>query len=214
MTAQMWDASTAKKFQFVGGNLALDYCNTMGGRRGVATTDHLGTCFDYLAWCHQAGLLDKEQAGACATRAEQRPKEAAAVLAHAVELREALFRILAACIAAKAPPRSDLALLNAELAGSLGRLSLSSPESNHVFAWKWNLEPGALDQLAGFIAHAAAALLTDEQALTHLSICQSETCGWLFIDKSKNHSRRWCDMRDCGNRAKIRRHRLKQTRSD
>ncbi|HEV2391667.1 MAG TPA: CGNR zinc finger domain-containing protein [Verrucomicrobiae bacterium] len=42
-----------------------------------------------------------------------------------------------------------------------------------------------------------------------MRLCQGDTCGWLFVDSSKNHSRRWCDMRDCGNRAKARRHRAK-----
>jgi len=55
-------------------------------------------------------------------------------------------------------------------------------------------------------------LLTDPHTLAHVQMCNGDNCGWLFIDSSKNHSRRWCDMRDCGNRAKIRRHRLRQKR--
>ena len=56
---------------------------------------------------------------------------------------------------------------------------------------------------------ADAELLASEQQLAHLRQCCGDNCGWLFLDSSKNHSRRWCDMRDCGNRAKVRRHRQK-----
>jgi len=55
-------------------------------------------------------------------------------------------------------------------------------------------------------------LLTSSQRLNQVRQCRGDNCGWLFVDGSKNHSRRWCDMRDCGNRAKVRRHRLKQRR--
>jgi len=66
-----------------------------------------------------------------------------------------------------------------------------------------------LDQPIGPIAHSAAELLTGIQFRGQVRRCEGHNCGWLFVDSSKNHSRRWCDMRDCGNRAKVRRHRLK-----
>lgn len=206
----MFDLATAKKFQFVGGDLALDFCNTVGGKRGAVSYEHLDTCFAYLAWCRQAGLVNDTQARALVARAERTPSEAAAVLGRAVELRDAIFRIFAARARENDPPRADLALLNSELSRSLGRLRVVAAGKQGGFGWQWTDEEGGLEDPLGPIAHSAATLLTDEASLARVRICDGDTCGWLFMDSSKNHSRRWCDMRDCGNRAKIRRHRLKQ----
>ena len=68
--------------------------------------------------------------------------------------------------------------------------------------------PGFAEELESLIwpvAKSAADLLTSER-LERVRECAGGTCGWLFIDASKNHSRRWCDMRDCGNAAKAKRH--------
>jgi predicted RNA-binding Zn ribbon-like protein len=207
---QMATIDTGKKFQFVGGNVALDFCNTMGGKRGRTPHEHLTSCTEYFAWCHQAGLLDRVHAQRCLDRLSSQPAEAAAVLERAIGLREAIFRICAAYIAEKPPPPADLRLLNAELARSLGRLQLARVKGAEGWTWEWTNPPEMFDHPVGVIAHAAAKLLTDPHTLVQLRTCNGDNCGWLFVDSSKNHSRRWCDMRDCGNRAKIRRHRLKQ----
>ncbi len=209
----MSELSSAKKFQFVGGDLALDFCNTVGGKRGSVTREHLVSYLEFAAWSFQAGLLTRPQAEACLERAKKKPAEAADALARAIDLREALFRIFAARIEKKAPSRADLVLLNSELARSLGRMQLAPPtEGDACCAWCWAPVEGAMDHALGPIAHSAAKLLTNGTHLSRVEICHGDTCGWLFMDSSKNHSRRWCDMRDCGNRAKIRRHRLRQKR--
>jgi predicted RNA-binding Zn ribbon-like protein len=66
---------------------------------------------------------------------------------------------------------------------------------------------GLLDDALWAVARSAADLLISETTLAHLRECAAETCGWLFLDRSKNGSRRWCDMKVCGNRAKVRRFR-------
>ncbi len=205
----MLDLSTAKQFQFIGGNLALDFCNTVGGKRGIATREYLAAYFDFAAWCCQAGLINRAQAEACLVNAQRDPRTAQATLARAVELRESMFRIFAAIAIVQPPPAADLTVLNSQLAHSLGRLQLSLPKDGAALGWQWGGDAGALDYGLGPIAHAAANLLTDPQLVDRLHVCEGDTCGWVFVDSSKNHSRRWCDMRDCGNRAKIRRHRLK-----
>ena len=201
---------TGKKFQFVGGNVALDFCNTMGGKRGRIPHEHLTSCTEYLAWCHQAGLLDRAHAQKCLDRLSAQPAEAAALLDRAIVLREAIFRICADCIAGKPTHPADLRLLNAELSRALGRLQLARVKGVEGWTWEWTNPPAMIDHPVGVIAHAAAKLLTDPHSLAQIHACNGDNCGWLFLDSSKNHSRRWCDMRDCGNRAKIRRHRLKQ----
>jgi predicted RNA-binding Zn ribbon-like protein len=75
------------------------------------------------------------------------------------------------------------------------------------FRWGWDEESDSLTKVLWPVAKAAADLLTSEgHALKRLHQCAASDCGWLFIDMSRNHSRRWCDMSNCGNVAKARRH--------
>ena len=248
----MSELSSARKFQFVAGNLALDFCNTVGGKRGVVAREYLSSFLDLAAWAQQARLLTTADAEQALQIAGRRPGESAAVLSRATELREALFRLFAARLSGKIAREPDLAILNAELSRSLGRLRLAA--ANHTglrsssaaasfersgelqysgacglprllrpgrahsvtaaipreaFQWQWDIEDSALDLPLGPVACSAANLLTDPAALHRVRMCQGDTCGWLFLDASRNHSRCWWDMRDCGNRAKVRRHRQK-----
>jgi predicted RNA-binding Zn ribbon-like protein len=129
------------------------------------------------------------------------------VLSRALELREALYRIFRAAGKGKSPAEGDLAILNSELKASLGRLRIGKDKGG--FQWHWKDDALRLDNPLGPIARSAADLLTHGHALEQVGQCHGDNCGWLFVDLSKNHSRRWCDMRDCGNRAKVRRFRKK-----
>jgi predicted RNA-binding Zn ribbon-like protein len=193
----------------VGGELCLDFCNTMGGKRGGIAREYLHSYRDFLSWCEQAGLVNKSQAEALNEQAKREPDEAARVLARAVEMREATFRIFMAAIERARPSAGDVAELNLELGKALGRLRIGEKENANGFVWEWADEPLEFDYPLGRIAHSAAGLLASEAALNQVHQCRSDNCGWLFIDLSKNHSRCWCDMRDCGNLAKVRRHRQK-----
>lgn len=195
-----------KKFQFIGGALCLDFCNTVGGKRGVIAREKLHGYADFLNWCEQAGLAPEPEA--LRKKSERSPDEAASVLARAIELREAIYRILAAKVERKAASGQDLDLLNAELARGLGRLRVTSKHGR--YHWEWPTAEASLDQALGPIVRSAAELLVSADSLIKVRRCHGDGCGWLFLDVSKNHSRRWCDMRDCGNRAKVRRHRRKQ----
>jgi len=210
--AAMNKATPAKKFQFVGGELCLDFCNSVGGKRGVIAREHLHTYADFISWCHQAGLLDKRQARAMARKAARRKQAADTALRRALGLREAIYRIFLALAEEQEPQATDLTHLNSELAAALGRLRVAPRSGAPGFAWEWADGGSALDQPLGPIARSAADLLTCGEAVEQVRQCRGDNCGWLFIDASKNHSRRWCDMRDCGNRAKIRRFRLKRRR--
>jgi predicted RNA-binding Zn ribbon-like protein len=208
----MSDASPAKRFRLVGGDLCLDFTNTVGGKRGVIARENLHVYRDFLSWSQQAGVVDSLRAERLARLAAERPEEASEVLKRAVELREAIYRIFAAIVERSAPADADLARLNSELAPALCRLQVGAAE--HGFDWQWADDELRLEHPLGLVARAAAELLTNREDLAHVRRCEGDTCGWLFLDSSKNHSRRWCDMRDCGNRAKVRRHRLKQKRAE
>ena len=204
-------ASSPKKFQFVGGDLCLDFTNTMGGKRGVAPREYLNSYADFVSWCRQAGLLDSSKAQALARSAARRSQDSAAALRRAIALRETIYRIFGALALDEPPQASDLEQLNARLSSSLGRLRLV--RSRKGFTWSWAEKDESLDQPLGPIARSAADLLTSPHLLERVRQCEGDTCGWLFVDSTKNHSRRWCVMSDCGNVAKVRRFRLKKRRA-
>ena len=204
-------ATRPRRFQFVAGALCLDFCNTVGSTRGKSAREYLNSYADLVAWSEQAGLLIRALAEALARRAAGQAGDSSAALKRATELREAIYRIFTAILERRNPPASDLARLNEELSRSLGRLRVAP--SKRGFTWAWARDPESLEAPLGPIARSAAELLTSAPLLSHLRQCAGDTCGWLFIDATKNHSRRWCDMRDCGNRAKVRRHRLRQRRA-
>ncbi len=200
-------AAPPKRFHFVGGALCLDFCNSMGGKRERVAREYLHAYTDFLSWSQQAGLVESAQTEARLRDARRRPAEAAAALKRAISLREAIYRIFQANARRRKPNESDLVQLNAELRRSLPRLQIAA--SKHGFGWEWRRENGALDEPLGPIARSAAELLVSGELLEKVRQCHGDNCGWLFLDSSRNHSRCWCDMRDCGNRAKVRRHRLK-----
>jgi len=209
---QKQTAAAPKKFEFVGGELCLDFCNSVGGKRGVRPRDYLNSYHDFVSWSQQAALLDAGRAHELLRKATRRPSSGAAALKRAIRLREAIYRIFLPLAEDKKPAEEDIRELNVELGRSLNRLRVSPGKSG--FGWEWNGEHLDLDHPLGPIARSAADLLTSGRALENIRQCQGDNCGWLFLDSSKNHSRCWCDMRDCGNRAKVRRHRLRKKHLD
>ena len=156
----------------------------------------------------QVGLLTPAEAGRLLLAAALRPADAAATLAQAIDLREAIYRIFSAIAAGRTPAPADLALLNGWFAHGLGQLQVT--QKGGSFGWQWHGVAAALEGLLWPVAHSAAELLISDE-LDRVKECADERgCGWLFLDTSRNRSRRWCSMESCGNLAKVRRHRRKQ----
>jgi predicted RNA-binding Zn ribbon-like protein len=200
------EAEAVEQYQFstVGGNLSLDFTNTVGSRLAEEVgEDHFSGYADLVRWGRQMDIVSATTAQALLAEAARRPIDAATVFAQAQALRETLYRVFSAVIAERAPEAADMAALNAALAAALPHLALI--HTGDGFAWDWCEPAATMEQMLWPIARAAADLLTSE-ALARVEICAADTCGWLFVDTSRNHSRRWCDMNDCGNRAKARRH--------
>jgi len=202
----------APKFQFVGGDLSLAFCNTVGGKRGGIAREKLHSLNDFISWAEQGKLLKPDQAESLKRYTARHPSEGAELLARATELREAIFRIFFSAAKEKKPAQEDMARLNAELSASLGRMRIGAANEGEGFAWQWADEQLKPEHLLGPVARAAAELLVRPELVAKIHQCEGDNCGWLFVDCSKNHSRRWCDMRDCGNRAKVRRHRKRLER--
>ncbi len=190
-------------FGFVGGRLCLDFCNTVGSRTTEHPNERLRRFEHLITWSKLAGIVSDDEAQQFADAAADRPADALATFDHALSLREAIYRIFSAVAAKKTPQAADLDPLNRTLSEAMAQLELTNNVDG--FGWRWRYEPGQFDRLLWPVARSAADLLTSAD-LSKVRECANETCGWLFLDLSRNHSRRWCDMSDCGNRAKARRH--------
>jgi predicted RNA-binding Zn ribbon-like protein len=188
------------RFEFSGGALCLDFANTVGDRP-EATKDLLKNYADLLAWSLEAGLLDARECRKLSRRASRNPAEAQGAFSGAIEVRETLHRIYAALARGRQPDRGDLEGLNDDLGHALPFVCLVATDAG--FRWTWSGE--TLDRPLWPVIRSAADLLTsDEVALVRE--CDSGTCSWLFIDRSRTRCRRWCDMKTCGNRQKARRY--------
>ena len=204
-------AAPIEDFELTGGALCLDFANTLGDRPRCCE-EHLPGYEELLRWSRQAEALDSAQIDALEGEADGHPRQARAAFAQAIELREAIYRIFAALSRQVRPEADDIRELNSHLHRALPHLEVESTEES--FAWSWSGPERALDRMLWPVARSAADLLTSEEAVA-LRECASETCSWLFVDRSRTRRRRWCDMSTCGNRAKARRHyqRRKQERS-
>lgn len=195
--------TTPWKYGLSGGALALDFANTVGWRKRAKRAEHLRNYADLLAWAKSAGALSGPEAERLAGEGRRRPGATSAALRRALRLREAIYGLFSALALRAAPAAEDLRALNAALPAALSRLRIGVSEN--VPAWEWTGDELALDRMLWPVARSAADLLTS-QHLGRVRECGDEHCGWLFLDTSRNQSRRWCSMSDCGNRAKARRH--------
>ena len=114
-------------------------------------------------------------------------------------MRDAIYRLVSDHAAGQPMRLEDAALLNREIPTAYRHLRLV-PEDERL-AWRWAEDPSALDSFLWPVVRSAAELLTSPD-LERAGECHNPTCGWLYLDTSKNHSRRWCDMASCGNTAK------------
>src|SRR5579859_471733 len=183
-------------FSQIGGRLCLDFTNTAGQHAGSDPDEHLNTYEDLVAWGRQLEVISPRTAKHLAVMAEQDSSRAEACLRRAVDLRESLYRVFSANARKEMPPAADLARVNRELKEALQRQKLVLDEGR--YRWTFEGGTGDLDPMLWPVARSAGDLLTIDEGLGRLRECASDTCGWLFIDTSKNHSRRWCDMADCG----------------
>ncbi len=188
----------------VAGELCLDFANTAAWHARAKPQETLGTFPDLVAWGTRIGLLNSSQAERLLRKAGKNPVAAAAALRRAIAVREVVYRMVLAILQGRPPRASDLTIFNRELNAAFRHLRVVSGLRGCV--WDWESRPGELEGMLWPILRSAADLLTSERQQRIGQCADDRGCGWLFLDTTKNHSRRWCDMADCGNRAKARRH--------
>ena len=198
-----------RELPIVGGHLALDFANTVDDPEGPQRYDHAGTYPELVGWSAHIGLLGPDQAAALQTAAEDHPGAASTAVRRAHALRRILidtFTEIAEMNNGPAPgterpaPASHWADLRPFVTDAIAHAELAPNESTYLLTWP---ETTQLDAMLRPISLAALELLTGPQ-LFRLKRCAG--CPWVFLDQSKNLSRRWCAMNDCGTHEKIRRY--------
>lgn len=185
----------------------MDFVNTVGSRLRDRPREYLRSYEDLLNWASQAGLLAPAEGERLARRAMLDPEGAQETLSRALVLREAVHRVVSAAMDGEPQDEGDLSALNGELSVALSHLRVVPAGGTHGWGWDWgeNDVEAPLDGPLWAVARSAAELLTSPK-LGRVKVCAGEGCGWMFLDESRNGSRRWCDSRDCGNRERVRRH--------
>jgi predicted RNA-binding Zn ribbon-like protein len=201
-------SGTGHVFDLSGGRLCLDFANTVSGDRSAGPRERLAGYADLVEWARQAGAIEAGHARLLLAEARRRPQDAEAVHREALLLREALYRVFLEVAEGRAPAEDDLALVSARLAHALAQRRLARG-AGACCALSWSDPPDALDAPLWRVVVSASELLTTAADLGRVRVCglhETHECSWLFVDQTRARTRRWCSMKDCGNRAKARRH--------
>jgi len=193
------------EFDLSGGVLCLDFANTVSRRKIPGRThDNLPEYTDLVRFAKQSRFVSAQYARELLTTGLAEPKKAARIVQAAIILREAIYRAFSAIAELRAANFKDVKLIEEFAGEAMRHRQLTSAGRGYHWEWKRDKDV-ALAYVLWPIAQSAADLLTSER-LKKVRECGALTCAWLFLDESRNHSRRWCDMSVCGNRQKARRH--------
>jgi predicted RNA-binding Zn ribbon-like protein len=202
-------------FELIAGNLCLDFINTLDNRPSGKPKELLNNYYDLARFAEDTGIITPKQLHELSEPARIMPDEADDAVHRARDLREALYEIFSTLMNRRTAPQLAMENLNANLhdAALHSRLvqlkavqpkaleSTTFPDGHLV--WRFDDPSSSFNAILWPIARAAADLLASSDVAL-VRTCSSPACQWFFLDTSKNHRRRWCDMKVCGNRAKVR----------
>lgn len=196
------DKKHAANLSLLGGRPCLDFVNTLDWRGSDQPVEFLHTYQDLVAWSRYAGTISLNEANYFNQRSKKRLSKQTKVLRKAINLRETIYRIFSSLSEGKPAPINDLVAFNKFLSQTMKNSQIVRVKDGYQL----NLR-GEMAKLGGILnplIQSAADLLVSEE-LKRVKKCGDPACGWLFLDTSRNKSRRWCNMSDCGNRAKAKR---------
>ena len=183
----------------VAGNLALDFANTVDDPNGPTRFDHIRDLPLLLTWARNVKVLSDSQHEELAAFARSQPTAAAAGLRRAHALRRTLQAVFGATADGQPVPEQAWHDLRRSIAEAIAHADLTAEHDQVRLAW----DVASLDAVTWPVAYAAHELLTGDR-LGRVKRCAA--CPWLYVDQSKNSSRRWCAMDDCGKHEKMRRY--------
>jgi predicted RNA-binding Zn ribbon-like protein len=193
------------EFDLTGGHPALNLANTVSRRSDPEhRKEHLDSYADFVSFARQSALLSPKQASELNHVAQKQESAARQAFRRTIVLREALYRAFSSIAQEKPASDEDLRIINDHVLDALQHRTLTA--ANGGYRWEWRADAKkSFERILWPIAQSAAELLTSDE-LKNVRFCEADDCEWLFLDNSRNRSRRWCDMKVCGNRAKARRH--------
>ena len=204
------NALLEKEWDVDAGNPVLDYVNSVEWRQSARPDDQFNSYADVVSWAIAAGVIGLKSGKLMKDFAEKNPRKAKQSFQKILRLRESIALIFSSIANGNIVEKSDLDHLNARILKAHRRSKLESSPGG--IQWGWGIEEHHLDLILWSVALQAATLLTSEN-IERIGECEDDRgCGYLFLDESKNHSRRWCTMQSCGNRAKARRHYQKKAK--
>ena len=193
------NTKNAGNLSLLGGRPCLDFVNTLDWRGIDQPVEFLNTYQDLVLWSRHAGIISSQEAKILSQQSKARLAEQTRVLKKAIKLRETIYRIFASEAVGKIAPKKDLADLNIYLSAVMRHSRIIKAAKG--YSWETGGDKTKLDWILNPLVRSAADLLVSDER-KRIKKCNDPACGWLFVDTSRNKSRRWCDMSDCGNRAK------------
>jgi len=185
----------------VGNHVALDLVNTVAWRLDPARrVDRLADGASLVRWVRFVGVIDDDRRAALLEEVARDDAAAERVAADVRQARELLYSVLQSLATAREPDPGDVVALQDRLVSVLDRAELAS-----VLPTKWSHPLESLVDLPVALGLQVWSLLQEDR-LARLRQCQDASCGWLFLDRTRNGSRVWCSSADCGNRTRARRH--------
>jgi predicted RNA-binding Zn ribbon-like protein len=176
----------------IGGHLALDFCNTAGEHLAARPDEMLLDWESFLRWATQVGLIEARSYFELIRHPEP--------LNQIIQLRETIYRVGLALAEACETSKRDIHALREAADAPRPEISFGDNGAH------WHPAPShAARQICGLLAGEALSLFCSPKS-ARIGICEGGNCGWLFLDESRGKQRRWCDMNDCGSRAKARRY--------
>jgi predicted RNA-binding Zn ribbon-like protein len=194
------ETDTPRELPIIGGNLALDFANTVDDPLGAGRHDHLDSYENLLRWSRRVGTIDARRAGKLRRHAEQHRPHATRALRRAHELRDVLNEVFGGIVDGATDVLADWERLRPFVADATANAVLEAGDILYTLKWP---STDDLNVVLHPVASAASGLLLGDE-LGRLKRCG--LCPWLFVDRSRNHSRRWCDMNDCGTAVKMERY--------
>ena len=193
------DKKHAANLSLLGGRPCLDFVNTLDWRGADQSVEYLHTYQDLVAWSRHAGTISAKEANIMLQRSQKRPSKQDKVLGKAIKLRETIYRIFSSLSDGRPVANKDLSAFNKFLSQTMKSSQIVRTKDG--YRWDSKGEMAKLGWILNPLVRSAADLLVSDE-LNRVKKCGDPACGYLFLDTSRNKSRRWCIMSDCGNRAK------------